>query len=140
MQRRHADQCLLRRRCGNEARAAPHPQRCRAAGLPGSAADGVRPSPRSRIGGAASTGRHGDAAWKFSFIIDQPVHKCKYLAMDGAADLLVSPEVLATSAAVRDAARRELPLLLADLERWVNTDSPSNDPGSLDALASDIAA
>ncbi len=60
--------------------------------------------------------------------------------MDGAADLLVSPEVLATSAAVRDAARRELPLLLADLERWVNTDSPSNDPGSLDALASDIAA
>lgn len=56
------------------------------------------------------------------------------------ADLIVSAEVLGAAAAVGEAARAELPLLLADLERWVNTDSPSGDSGAVDALGSDIAA
>jgi len=53
----------------------------------------------------------------------------------------VSLPVIAESVAgaVRDAAVRNLDLILSDLERWVNTDSPGGDVSAVDRLAAQMA-
>lgn len=48
-------------------------------------------------------------------------------------------EAIGEAHRVRAAAREELEVMLADLERWVGMDSPGEDPGALDRLAADIA-
>jgi glutamate carboxypeptidase len=60
--------------------------------------------------------------------------------MHGYADITNVPNLAVDEARrVRDAASADLPLLLADVERWVNVDTPGGDGSALDRLAATLA-
>jgi hypothetical protein len=49
------------------------------------------------------------------------------------------PDAIATARLVRDAVAADLDLVLGDLARWVEHDSPSGAHAQLDALAAELA-